>query len=337
MPVPNARFFELLQDIEPSSTTKSNASGGHFGIRDHLRMQAKFKDRYVSSFLSGSYARDTSIRPRTSFDGQERPDVDIIVVTNFTTDDHPDAVLKEVCRALEDGGEGYEVERVNKRSVRVENWQADMDVVPVIQTWDGYQIADRDSGTWKFTNPPVHTSWSSEQNDRFGKRFKPLVKLFKWWRRINPSGRRPKGFILEVLVGLHGPTTETHYGEAFAQLLANLHTAYGVLASIDQKPFIADPAVPSNDILGKVTVAQWKDFIEKVRVYADIARRAQDAEDMDEATRQWRRVFGDRFKATASVAKAAAYGGFAAAAAPAAGYTFPNAMAAPSNKPRGFA
>jgi hypothetical protein len=143
--------------------------------------------------------------------------------------------------------------------------------------------------------------------------------------------------VLEVLVSLHAPATETHYGEAFAQLLANIYNAYGVLASIDRKPFIADPADQSNDILGKVTVAQWKDFIEKLRVYADIARQAQDAEDMEEATRQWRRVFGDRFKATANVAKAAAYGGFAAAAPVAAGYTFPNAMAAPANKPRGFA
>lgn len=337
MPVPNARFFDLLKDIEPSSTTTANASGGHTGIRNHLRTQAKFKDRYVTSFLSGSYARDTSIRPRTSATGQERPDVDIIVVTNYTTDDHPDTVLKEVCRALEDGGKGYEVERINKRSVRVENWQADMDIVPVIRTWNGYQIADRDSGTWKFTNPPVHTSWSSEQNERFSKRFKPLVKLFKWWRRINPSGRRPKGFILEVLVGLHGPTNETHYGEAFAQLLANIHASYGYHASMNQKPFIADPAVPTNDILAKVTVAQWKDFIEKVRVYADIARRAQDAQDMDEGTRQWRRVFGDRFRPTANVARASAGSGFAVASAPTAGYTFPNAMAAPPNKPRGFA
>ncbi len=337
MPVPNARFIELLGDIEPSPTTKSRASGGHTSIRDHLRGQAKFKDRYVSSFLSGSYARDTSIRPRSSADGQERPDVDIIVVTNYTTADHPDTVLREVCRALEDGGEGYAVERINKRSVRVETWQADMDIVPVVETWDGYKIADRDSGTWKFTNPPVHTSWSSEQNQRFGNRFKPLVKLFKWWRRHNPSGKRPKGFVLEVLVSLHAPTGETHYGEAFAQLLANIYAAYGYSASMDQKPFIADPAVPSNDILAKVTVAQWKDFIEKVRVYADIARRAQDAEDMEEGTRQWRRVFGDRFKATANVAKAAASSGFAAAAAPTGGYTFPNAMAAPPNKPRGFA
>jgi hypothetical protein len=47
----------------------------------------------------------------------------------------------------------------------------------VIQTWNDYQIADRDSGTWKFTNPLAHTTWSFEQNQRFGGRFKPLVKL----------------------------------------------------------------------------------------------------------------------------------------------------------------
>lgn len=118
MPLPNARFIELLADIEPSATTRSRASGGHTGVRDHLKNQAKFKDRYVSSFLSGSYARDTSIRPHTTEDGQERPDVDTIVVTSHEASDHPDAVLKELCRALEDSGNGYAVERINKRSAR---------------------------------------------------------------------------------------------------------------------------------------------------------------------------------------------------------------------------
>jgi hypothetical protein len=212
-----------------------------------------------------------------------------------------------------------------------------MDIVPVAKTLNGYMIADRETGTWKFINPPFHTTWSSGQNQRFGGRFKPLVKLFKWWRRINSSGNRPKGFVLEVLTSMHAPTSETHYGEAFAQLLANVYSSYGALASINQKPFISDPASPSSDILSKVTVSQWKDFIEKVRVYADIARRAQNAGDMEEATRQWRRVFGDRFKTTANPAKAAAYGGLATASQAATGYNFPNAMAAPPSKPRGFA
>ena len=43
MPVLNARFDELLQDIEPSRTTKSQASAAHTRIRDHLRKQDSFK------------------------------------------------------------------------------------------------------------------------------------------------------------------------------------------------------------------------------------------------------------------------------------------------------
>ena len=337
MPVPNARFDELLQDIEPSRTTKSQASAAHTKIRDHLRKQESFKDRYVDSFLSGSYARNTAIRPQTSADETERPDVDIIVVTNFTIFDSPDDVLSAVRSALEDDGNGYEVERVNKRSVRVETRQAEMDIVPVCEIADGFMIPDRDMGTWKFTNPPVHTEWSAEQNQAFEGRFKPLVKMLKWWRRTNPtSSRKPKGFVLEMLLAMHGPTDETHFGEAFTKTLENIRATYGLDASMGIKPFIADPAVPSSDILEKVTVPQWKEFVEKVRIYAEIARKAQDTDDMEEATRQWRRVFGDRFKATANPAKAAAYGGLAAAVAPTAGYTFPRVPASP-NKPRGFA
>ncbi len=334
--VPNARFTELLVDIEPSTTTKSQASTAHNAVRDHLKTIASFKKRWVTSFLGGSYARDTSIRPRKSEDGQERPDVDILVVTNFTTDDHPDDVLEELCAALEDGDDGYIVDRINKRSVRLSTWQADMDVVPLIATSSGYLIADRDSGTWQATNPPQHTTWSSERNIIFDGRFKKLVKLLKWWRRENPTGKRPKGFVLEALTALHAPVGETHFGEAFAKLLENIHAAYALLAALDQKPFIADPALPGNDILKKVTLAQWKDFLEKVRVHASYARRAQNEDDMEEATRLWRKVFGDRFKTTANPAKAATFGGFAAAAAPSPGYAFPNTMAAPT-KPRGYA
>jgi hypothetical protein len=333
--IPNARFTELLTDIEPSSTTKANASSGHNAVRDHLRTHEDFEDRWEGSFLSGSYVRDTSIRPKTT-DGQpERPDVDIIIVTNYQATDTPNKVLNELSRALEAGDDGFKVERINKRSVRIITWQAEMDIVPVIVSGNGYKIADRDTGGWTFTNPPQHTKWSSDQNTAFSGRFKPLVKLLKWWRRENPTNRRPKGFVLEVLTALHAPKNEAHYGEAFAKLLENIHAAYAWMASTNQKPFIQDPAFPSNDILAKVTLNQWKEFLEKVRVYAEYARKAQNTDDAEEATRHWRRVFGDRFKSTANVAKAASYGGFATATA-ATGYTFPNAMAAPS-KPRGFA
>lgn len=332
--VPNARFTELLTDIEPSPTTKSNASTAHTNVREHLRGHEDFKERWVDDFLAGSYSRDTAIRPRTSANGQERPDVDIIVVTSFSTADHPDDVLEEVRKALADA---YRVERVNKRSVRVVTANAEMDVVPVIAHGDAYLIPDRETGQWKATNPPEHDRWSTARNAEFNGRFKPLVKLFKWWRRENPTSKRPKGFALEVLVSLHAPRAETHMGEAFAKLLESLHEQYAPLAAMGLKPTLSDPAVVGNDILAKVTLAQWKEFLEKVRVHADYARRAQDAQDVEEATRLWRKVFGERFKSTAKAAQATAVGAFVAAPAPGTSYTFPDAKVTPPNKPRGFA
>ncbi|OOV11928.1 nucleotidyltransferase [Deinococcus sp. LM3] len=332
--LPNARFKELLADIEPSATTTAQASLAHQSVRDHLCSHSEFKERWEGSFLAGSYTRDTAIRPKRTADGHERPDVDIIIETNFSTTDDPTDVLWEVNDALEDQ---FTVERVNKRSVRVITANAEIDVVPVVASGTGYMLPDRDLGYWKSTNPPAHTTWSANQNARFGGRFKPLVKLLKWWRRENKTGKRPKGFVLEVLVSLHAPTDETHYGEAFAQLLENIHAAYADLAALDLKPTLADPAMPGNDILSKVSITDWKNFLDRVRVHAGYARKAQslNADEMDEATRLWRILFGNRLKATESAVKASHLGSTATATA-SAGYTFPDVNATPT-KPRGFA
>ncbi|OYW21975.1 MAG: nucleotidyltransferase [Burkholderiales bacterium 12-64-5] len=332
--VPNTRFTELLADIEPSPTTKGEASSAHTGVRAHLRDHPEFKNRWSSDFLAGSYKRDTAIRPKKTAEGHERPDVDIIVVTTFSTADHPDDVLDELSDAL---GEAYDVERINKRSVRIVTARAEIDVVPVVEHGDLYQLPDRDLGHWKLTNPPAHTDWSADQNKVFGGRFKPLVKLLKTWRRENKAGKRPKGFVLEVLVSKHAPKSETHYGEAVAQLLENIYAEYGATAALGIVPVIDDPGLPGNDIMSKVSVTDWKAFIERVRVHAGYARRAQTEQDMEEATRLWRTLFGDRFKATANAAKSDSLARYAAAPAAGSGYTFPSTPAAPANKPRDFA
>jgi hypothetical protein len=265
-------------------------------------------------------------------DGQERPDVDIIIVTNFKTTDSPETVLQTLSEALD--GE-FTVERINKRSVRVTDYRAEIDVVPVTKSGAYYELSDRDLGHWRATNPPGHTTWSATQNRLFGERFKPLVKMLKWWRRQNPSGKRPKGFVLEVLVSKHAPREETHYGEAFAKTLENIYSSYRYLADLGLKPTIEDPGLPGSDILSKVSVTDWRNFIDRMRVHAEYAMRAQTTEDMEEATRLWRKLFGDRFKPTVAAARAAAM--MSSAVAPTAGRTFPNQPVTPPNKPRGFA
>lgn len=329
--VPNARFTEFLKDIEPSATSKSNSATAHDNLRYFLQTHDTFSYLWLDDFLAGSYARDTAIRAQSVAGEVDRADIDIIVETNYTEADRPEDVLNDLASVL---GEKYTVERVNKRSVRVVTSKAEIDVVPVIADGDAYKIADRDLDGWRKTNPKGHKTWSSDRNKDFDGRFKPMVKLVKWWRRENPTHKRPKGFVLEVLVARHAPRNETHWGEAFAQTLENIYEAYKDDAERDIKPFIEDPSVKNNDILGKVTVPQWKAFIDKCRVYAGYARKAQETEDMEEATRLWRKVFGDRFPKTTS--QASAVGVASSAAAASTGFTFPSQAAAPA-KPRGFA
>ena len=86
---PQARFNEFLKDIEPSKTTKSNAASAHTEIRKFLSDHEEFGKHHERTFLSGSYKRDTAIRPVTKNGEFDRPDVDIIVVTNHTFKDNP--------------------------------------------------------------------------------------------------------------------------------------------------------------------------------------------------------------------------------------------------------
>ena len=78
-----------------------------------------------------------------------------------------------------------------------------MDVVPLIDpTGTGtYYIADRSQSQWLRTNPAwAHAVDDRDQQPMRAVGFKPLVKLYKWWRRENPTiAKRPKGFVLEVL------------------------------------------------------------------------------------------------------------------------------------------
>jgi hypothetical protein len=126
---PQARFLKFLSDIEPSPTTKQNASSSHTTLRAYLAGHEDFIEHHVRTFLSGSYKRDTAIRPRRKNGDTERPDVDIIVETNHTLDDNPAEVVDLLYTTLE---KQYPNIRRQARSVGIETSKADMDVVPII-------------------------------------------------------------------------------------------------------------------------------------------------------------------------------------------------------------
>jgi predicted nucleotidyltransferase len=330
------QFIDMLSDIEPSSSTVTACSSAHNTLRSALAEHEEFGDVHVDTFLSGSYKRDTAIRPTYVGGVLQRPDVDIIAVTNHTDEDEPQVVLDAVHQALIDAG--YKNLTVNRRSINVKMATVDMDVVPVIEDGDAFLIPDIHLKDWLKTNPPAHTQWTVEVNANTAGRFKPLVKLFKWWRRVHLADlKRPKGFILECLVAKHMSPTESSYETLLVTLLEGIRDAYVYNALFGTVPNLDDPGVPGNNVFSAVTAEEFKTFYDKVKDQAALARKAKDETDADEALKLWRQVLGTRFPASAQASRSTsgstnsllrvAVGG---------GLTFPAAPVYP-NKPGGFA
>ena len=294
--IPQARFTEFLSDIEPSATTKSNASSAHTELRDFLKDDEDFKEFHVNTFLSGSYKRDTAIRPRSKDGETERPDVDIIVETTHTLDDSPKEVVDLLYKTLK---KKYSDIRRQARSVGIKSSKADMDVVPIIPDGTMYRIPDRKQEQWIKTNPPGHTTWTTETNTAAGGIFKPLVKLTKWWRRENPTiSKKPKGFVIECITAECMDYEETYYGELFVKTLEEIVEKYKTNYLLGTVPNIPDPGVPGNFVTTGTTPAAFAGFYNKAKSHAELGRKALNETDPEEATKLWKKIFGSRFPKT---------------------------------------
>lgn len=329
---PKSVYQMFLQDIEPSSTTKSYAKGAHERLRGVLKSDDRFKHLVVKILLSGSYRRSTAIRPRERDGKVDRPDVDVIVLVDLALSDDPAALIELLYEVLDDE---YDTVRKQQRSVRVETSAAVVDVVPIIAP-DGENgtlyIADRKLEEWLETNPPRHTTWTEEVNDATDGRFKPLVKMCKWWRRERPtSSKKPKGFVVECIVSENMDRSEQHYGELFVGTLESIVNKYATYAVLEAVPHIDDPGVPGNSVTAGMTGAAFKSFYEKTETHAKVGRDALEEEDGEKATKLWRRIFGDRFPKIENASK-----GLTAATASVGSVSFPDRPVRP-NRPGGFA
>lgn len=290
------QFIDFLTEIEPSDTTVERCSSAHWTLRDKLASHDAFKKLHVGTFLSGSYRRKTAVRPRLINGELQRPDVDIIVETSHMRTDEPTDVINQLNSALSDAG--YANLRKNRRSVSVFLTTVDMDVVPIIENGSSYLIPDTELGEWIITNPPGHTEWATQCNQTAEQRFKPLVKLLKWWRRHNlPDLRRPKGFILEAMVADKMSYSESSYEELFAKLMRAFKDDYWLFAATGSVPSLADPAVSGNNVFSAVTPEEFKQFYDMVCDHVVLIDEARAETDEKAQVVKWRKVFGQAFPA----------------------------------------
>jgi hypothetical protein len=294
--VGQSNFQEFLRDIEPSETTKTISQSAHKTLRSFLKEHETFKEHHVETFLSGSYKRNTAIRPKTTEGETERPDIDIIVVTNHTLSDRPPEVIALLYNTLKGK---YSDIRKQTRSVGITTSTVDMDVVPIIAPFetDGpLYIPDQKLNRWLVTNPPGHTEWTTEINKKFSGRYKPMVKLFKWWRRENPTiSKRPKGFVLECIAAECMDLSVDRYPELFVGMFESIKSNYSTDILLGRVPYIQDPSVPENNVTDGMSFAEFEGFYNKIKNHAEIGRKAIIEDNEKRSLELWCKIFGDRF------------------------------------------
>ena len=290
-----ADFDRFLSNIEPSDSTVTYISSVQNNLRGYLRNHMSYKDVYVDSFLSGSYSKHTSIRPAK---GDKKRDVDIIVVTKHDNRDDSRTVLKELYDVLIENT-AYKTAERQHHSIGVELSQISIDIVPVIvdeYDFSLYYVCNSSNGAWEKTDPKGHKEWSTLINQNNNNVYKPLVKVFKWWRRIHcpKDVKYPKGITLETIIannlGDSSQSTEDLFIETMGKIVSSYKDDYADKGLV---PYIDDPSdkIVGNNLLDGYGGKDFSQFIYKLIEHLDLLNTGGTENDT------WRKVLGDAFPA----------------------------------------
>ena len=282
-------FNTFLNNIEPSNTTVSYISNVQNNLRDYLSNHPNYKSVHIQTFLSGSYAKHTSIRPKL-YDGKR--DVDIVVETSHYSSDNSIDVLEEIYNTLKEK-DIYSNAKMQRHSVEIELEGISIDVVPVVCSDDGdrFCIGSSDCNEWVITDPKGHINWSSKINSDNNLKYKPLVKMLKWWRRSNcPEGTKyPKGLALEKIIADNLPDSNLNTEEHLVGAMQSIVDAYKDALTLGAKPSAFDPCVAENDLLSNYKYSDIEAFIQKLSEHLSLIIQEGTSNE------SWRTILGSEF------------------------------------------
>jgi hypothetical protein len=191
------------RELAPTATELSNASRSQRFLRDLLDT-GQMGARIADSFLIGSYARHTAVRPLD--------DVDIVFVIDpapwrdgvrkfLEMLPRPQRLLGSFRRAIKYRYDASPV-HIQNRSVGLTLYHLDIDAVPAVAhpTHDGWlKVPDRRSGSWIDSAPRVHADVVTALNKASRGLFVPVVRLLKGWNLALPDTTSLGGFAIETI------------------------------------------------------------------------------------------------------------------------------------------
>lgn len=151
-------------------------------------------------------------------------------------------------------------------------------------------IPDREADSWEKTHPLEQINWTQNKNAKCNGHYVNVVKCLKWWRKEKyPDVKNPKSYPLEHFIGDCCPDLIESVAEGITLTLETIVSNYS------HKPFLADRGVPEHDVFARLTDEDYEAFYDSVCDAAIIARKAYDADTIEESATYWRSLLGNKF------------------------------------------
>lgn len=275
----------------------------HHALRKSAENDAALSQRLVGSFIQGSYAQGTAIRPPKG----GTFDVDVVLAFDLTEegwlDDElmqPEAAIGWLARRVREFPQTPGRVLTRSRCVRIE-YQGDfrMDVV-IAHAPNGLAgtilVPDKRREEWIRSHPRALIDWCAARNKVTDGAFSRTVRFLKHWRDHRlPESARPSSIALQAMVG-------RGLGNRFRSDADNVVCALRYIADEtgSHEPGWSEMVIGNPVSDGSNLADNWAD--ESIVKFSNYARRASElaesalaAKTERSSKRLWTKVFGDAF------------------------------------------
>lgn len=322
------KFNDFITNISLTDEMKSELRKAYKQLRANLNSHEISKE-IITTFLQGSYARHTGVKP---VEKEDKIDVDLVVVTRF---DSQKITPKQALEAFIPFLEKYYKDkyRMQGRSIGIKLGKCEIDLVPTAipssnlqkffyeafendeysesffkanatqkafteylnkdDSWknDPLKIPDREAGKWDDTHPLAQIFWTQNKNRETDGAYIKVVRAIKWWKKnFCLNADSIKSYPLEHFVGDCCPSRKDSLANLITDVLKKI-------ASFDEniKPYLQDRGVPQHDVFGRVSENDYKNFILEVRKISKKANEALSEAEPYKSSMLWRSIFGKEF------------------------------------------
>jgi hypothetical protein len=261
-------FEKFIDKISLNQTRIDNLISAHNTLRDILKSDEEVKKYFLESFLQGSYALHTAIKPLT--DGEY--DVDIILSLNLKNEGEFIEIAHYIVNWLHGRINSYKSYNnkceAKTKCVRIA-YSADLrlDITPVHSDEKGSDELFIPP-YWDETNPRGFKAWCRKTHEQSHEKFYSIVRILKYWRDLQFGyGSHPKSILLTTLIGKYIDKTEEN--SLHKSLMITCKRLNDYLQGLDDIPEITNPSLTSEIISRSWSYSDFIDFKTKFKNFTD--------------------------------------------------------------------